>query len=149
MKKTLFALLAVVFLAVAGWQTYEYFWDKELFAKSGSVMEIANVDKEAATILMEDEPKLQIVDVRPARSYRSAHLPGARNVTYKGGHLDPDAVKQLSKTDPVLVYCDGGFRSRLSLQAFRDAGFERIFNLHRGILWWRMSGGPTESGDGS
>lgn len=148
MKKTILAILVVVFTIIASWHIYEYFWDRDLFATGGAVKEIANVDKEAAIILMEEEPNLQIADVRPAKSFASSHLPGAENVSYTGGKLDPKAVEKMDKSVPVLVYCDGGFRSRLSLKAFKEAGFERIFHLHRGIMWWKMQGGEVESGKG-
>jgi rhodanese-related sulfurtransferase len=45
----------------------------------------------------------QVVEVLPADEYTELHLPGAVNVPVK--ELDADTTGQLSKTDPVVVYC--------------------------------------------
>ena len=45
----------------------------------------------------------QLVEVLPADDYAKLHLPGARNIPLK--ELDAETTAELSKTDPVVVYC--------------------------------------------
>ena len=45
----------------------------------------------------------QLVEVLPADDYAKLHLPGARNIPLK--ELDAETTSELSKTDPVVVYC--------------------------------------------
>ena len=45
----------------------------------------------------------QVVEVLPEEDYRELHLPGAVNIPLK--ELDADSTAQLSRSDPVVVYC--------------------------------------------
>jgi phage shock protein E len=45
----------------------------------------------------------QLVEVLPAEDYRELHLPGAIHIPLK--ELDADTAAQLSRSDPVVVYC--------------------------------------------
>ncbi|MDF1859356.1 MAG: rhodanese-like domain-containing protein [Verrucomicrobiales bacterium] len=138
----------LVFAAMSyGWHGFEYFWDGDLFPEKDLKMKVENVGTARAKQLIDENPDLQIVDVRPERSYRSNHLPGAVNVRYGGGEWDDEGAKSLDPAKPALVYCDGGFRSRMSLSAFEKAGFTEIYHLHRGILSWRFRGNETEAGE--
>jgi rhodanese-related sulfurtransferase len=46
---------------------------------------------------------VQLVEVLPEEDYRELHLPGAINIPLK--ELDADTTAQLSRGDPVVVYC--------------------------------------------
>jgi rhodanese-related sulfurtransferase len=45
----------------------------------------------------------QLVEVLPEEDYRELHLPKAVNIPLK--ELDADSTAQLSRSDPVVVYC--------------------------------------------
>jgi rhodanese-related sulfurtransferase len=45
----------------------------------------------------------QVVEVLPEEDYRELHLPNAVNIPLK--ELDADSSAQLSRGDPVVVYC--------------------------------------------
>jgi len=49
------------------------------------------------------EEQAQLVEVLPEREYREEHLPGDINVSLKS--LTEDAVAQLDRAGPVIVYC--------------------------------------------
>lgn len=173
MRVWLFRCLLGFGLIALGWHVFEFAWDRKLFAEPTAVVDeasadgsttdreettkpspktmtdkseakVVNVGVKEASRLIEEQPDLQVVDVRPESSYRSSHLPGARSVRYAGGELETAAAESLDRDRPILVYCDGGFRSRLSLSAFREAGFREIYHLHRGILSWKLLGGTCE-----
>ncbi|MDF1852344.1 MAG: rhodanese-like domain-containing protein [Verrucomicrobiales bacterium] len=144
MKKWLLRFLAGFGLFAIGWHVFEYAWDQNLFSQS-ETMEVVNVSAKEAAALLEGEEGVQPIDVRPEKSFVSGHLPGAIRVKYGRGELDHEAAKPLDRSRPLLVYCDGGFRSRLSLGAFEAEGFEKIYHLHRGMLSWRLQGMPCEN----
>lgn len=129
-----------------GWHVFEGIWDRSLFPEATTELQSKNIGVSELQKLLEEQPDLQLVDVRPRDSYESSHLSGAVHAPYRSGELlftDPGA---LDPEKPVLVYCDGGFRSRTAIPAFKAAGFQEIYHLHRGILSWRLRGGACETG---
>lgn len=147
MRKSRWLRASLIIVAiVVGWHVFEFAWDRRLFGVSAE-HEVTNVGaREAIRLLAEDE-ELQIIDVRPIGSFMANHLPGAVNARYSRGEIEEKVLAELNRSSPVLVYCDGGFRSRMSLRAMKAEGFETIYHLHRGILSWRLRGGACEEGD--
>ncbi|MEX2578692.1 MAG: rhodanese-like domain-containing protein [Verrucomicrobiales bacterium] len=134
-------VVAAILAVVVGWHAFEFLRDRKLFRAA----QVRNLRARQARRLLDEQSDIQLVDVRPGAGYRSGHLPGAVNVPYEGGTLDVAASRRLDPGKPVLIYCDGGYRSRLALPAFEKAGFPEIFHLHRGYLSWRLGGGEIES----
>lgn len=144
MKKKLLIGLAAFALISIGWHVFEGNWDRSLFPQETETLKAENIGVSELRKLLEEKPDLQFLDVRPRGSFESAHFAGAVHAPFKGGELkitDPDS---LDPEKPVLVYCDGGYRSRTSIPAIKDAGFQEIYHLHRGILSWRLRGGECE-----
>ena len=139
MKTTLLVLL-IVAVVVIGWYVFEHFWDRRLFSSENTI----NLGADEARKWLATAEGVQVVDVRPAKSFEVEHLPGAVNVKYVDGELESEALQQLRLDKPVLIYCDGGFRSRLAIPAFEEAGFREIRQLHRGIMDWKQKGGEIE-----
>jgi rhodanese-related sulfurtransferase len=102
----------------------------------------------SARRLLEEDPFAIPVDVRPATSFRRRRLPNAINAPFDlaSGRLDGAALEHLDRTTPILVYCDGGFRSRRALDAVMELEFRSVHHLRQGILVWAVLGHPTESG---
>ncbi|MDF1826556.1 MAG: rhodanese-like domain-containing protein [Verrucomicrobiales bacterium] len=148
MKKKLFIVLFVFGVISVGWHLFEGRWDQSLFPKNSVEMKSKNIGVSELRKLMREMPELQFADVRPRGSYESAHLPGAVHSPYRKGALEMADPAALDPAKPVVVYCDGGYRSRISLPAFKAAGFQEIYHLHRGILSWRLRGGECESEKG-
>ena len=44
----------------------------------------------------------------------------------------------MDRNAPLLIYCDGGYRSRKALPQIKALGFQSIYHLHRGILSWNL-----------
>ncbi len=138
---TLVAILFVVLL----WFLFEEVWDLSLFAKRSRHKEVVNLSTLRALSLFEHHDEIVAVDVRPFEKFRKRRLPAAVSVPFQDGVLEGDGLDDLERDKPILVYCDGGFRGRRSLDAFVEKGFTRVFHLNRGILAWRFFGGPTET----
>lgn len=84
-----------------------------------------------------------LLDVRQPAEYEEVHLPGAR--------LTPlpellEAVPDLDRTKPTVVYCASGGRSRVAVQMLQGHGFEKVFSMTGGIYQWEglEAVGPKE-----
>jgi rhodanese-related sulfurtransferase len=94
-----------------------------------------------ATLLINREEAL-VVDVRETSEWSAGHIPNARHIAL--GQLDK-RVGELDKFKghPLIVCCASGNRSSSACNAFKKAGFERVFNLNGGIRAWSDAGLPV------
>ena len=141
----LFVILVAVALLIGGWFFYEHHWDRRLFGHRSESDFVTNLRAGKAAMLSREHGLLPI-DVRPAPDYLAGHLPGAVNAPFVGTALETAALAGIARDRPVLVYCDGGYRSRRSLPSLRAAGFTSVYHLHRGLISWKIAKEPTESG---
>ena len=146
----LLVVLSVFAVLSGGWLVFERRWDRRHFRNGPSGGFVVNLRARKAERLLREEPETVVLDVRPAASWRAARLPGAANAPFAmdGGGFEAGSLEGVPRERPLLVYCDGGFRSRLALAALREAGFHRIHHLHRGLMSWRIAAFPVETGDG-
>jgi len=68
----------------------------------------------------------QLVDVRPPHEYHHSALPGSINIPLPAIQ---QALKQLDKNTPVLVYCGSGQRSGTAKRILEACGFVLVHNL--------------------
>ena len=95
------------------------------------------------------DPSIQLVDVRTVAEYTEGHIPGSLNITLKDEEGFPLAIDELlDKGKPVAVYCRSGRRSRTAAELLIKKGFQKVYNLDKGILNWMEEGReinkPTE-----
>ncbi|MDT3428214.1 rhodanese-related sulfurtransferase [Paenibacillus forsythiae] len=84
-----------------------------------------------------------LVDVRDARSYEEAHLPGA--VSLPSGQLAAEALASLPQDKALILYCWGPACNGATKAAARLAtqGY-RVKEMLGGIEYWRREGGVLE-----
>ncbi|MEC5128458.1 rhodanese-like domain-containing protein [Verrucomicrobiales bacterium BCK34] len=141
-----FLLTIIVFLLIAAiWFFVEEIWDLALFARRSPQKEVKNLSTLRALSLFEHHDEIVAVDVRPYGSFKERRLPRALSAPYVDDSLDTANLDCLDPDKPILIYCDGGYRSRRAVGAFVDAGFKKVFHLNRGLMMWRLFGGPTET----
>jgi rhodanese-related sulfurtransferase len=80
------------------------------------------------------QSKVVLLDAREPNEYAVSHLPNALPVGYNAFSLD--AVKQVDKNAPVIVYCSVGYRSERVAEKLIAAGFTDVRNLYGGIFEW-------------
>lgn len=129
----------------AAWYLFENRWDRRLFGRRSGSDFVTNVRAGKAAAFFRESGLLPI-DVRAGPAYHAERLPGAVNAPFLEGELDTAPLSGVSRDQPILVYCDGGYRSRRSLTAIREAGFRSVYHLHRGIMSWKLAKQPTETG---
>lgn len=89
--------------------------------------------------LLNNDPSVQLVDVRTPTEYQSGHIAGAKNINIH----DADFAQQIStldKTKPVLVYCARGGRSASAAEQLLKSGFQTVHDLDGGMGAWKAAG---------
>lgn len=77
----------------------------------------------------------QVLDVREIDEFRSGCLPKALHLPL--GQIDEaSAAQALSKSRPILAYCQKGQRSLKAVQILRDLGYDQVYSLQGGIAAW-------------
>lgn len=91
-----------------------------------------------------DQPGLQIIDIRNAGEQEEGVIPGAHRLPLAGlvagitsAGLDPGA--------PTVVYCAGGYRSSIGASTLRQRGFATVADILGGFQAWAGAGLPVES----
>jgi len=82
-----------------------------------------------------------ILDIRERKEYDTSHLCDAVFIGYK----DPDftALKDIDKSQPIVVYCSIGYRSEKMGQRLLENGFTNVRNLYGSIFEWANQGQPV------
>jgi hydroxyacylglutathione hydrolase len=94
---------------------------------------------------IDDEPDLQVVDVRnPTETKVGGTLPGARNVPLP---QLLDRLDELDRSRPTIVYCAGGYRSSVAASLLRAEGFDLVADLLGGYGAWTASADPGPDPD--
>jgi hydroxyacylglutathione hydrolase len=91
---------------------------------------------------IEEEPDLQIVDVRRPGEYESGHAPRARLAPLS--ELQADPLDWLDPARPVAVICAGGYRSSAATSLLESRGFRQLFNVTGGTSAYVEAGYPVE-----
>ena len=83
-----------------------------------------------------------LLDVRQPFEYEEAHLPGAKLIPLP---RLLDAMEELDRRQPVLVYCAMGGRSRMAAQLLANQGFGEVYQIQGGIDAWEegTASGPV------
>src|SRR5881392_3790488 len=100
-------------------------------------MSVHELNKQAA--------RLQIVDVRSPREWKSGHVPGARHIFL------PELRKRVSELDrakPTAVYCGSGYRASIAASILKEEGFDNLWNVPGSWEAWRKAKLPVEAVDG-
>ena len=90
--------------------------------------------------LLNDEPGLQIVDVRNPGETEDGVVPGAQEIPL------PTLTESLENLDPrvpVITYCASGYRSLIAASLLRAVGFQNVGDLLGGYQAWDEAGLPV------
>jgi Fe-Mn family superoxide dismutase len=104
---------------------------------------IPSVAVEEVRAMIDTGQNVQIIDARPAfsASRQGDIMVGA---TWRDPDLVKEWIKDLSKSDPVVVFCVYGFHVGCRMAgALRDAGFDARY-MEGGHSAWKAIGGKTK-----
>ena len=100
-----------------------------------------NMDVEAFADYVANK-HVQLLDVRTVEEYAESHIDGALQADVKSNDFMEKAKAQLSKSQPVAVYCRSGRRSATAAKLLSAEGY-KVTNLKGGIMAWTSKGKPT------
>lgn len=88
-----------------------------------------------------DSPGTYVVDIRSEKEWHSGHLAGSHNIPLT--HLRERMI-EVPQDRPVVVHCEGGYRSAIAASLLAEAGRTNVSDLVGGIKAWIASKLPTE-----
>ncbi len=92
--------------------------------------------------MLDEEPALQVLDVRRPAEYALGHAPRAASAP-----LSPrlrEDIADLERERPLAVICAGGYRSSAATSLLKRLGFNHLFNVEGGTQAWVAAGYPVE-----
>jgi len=87
-----------------------------------------------------------VLDVREPEEFAAGHVPGAINLPQADLATRRD---DLPRDAPLLLVCQGGYRSLRAAQFLKQAGFDRVVSVRGGTEAWRAAGRPVEAEAGA
>ncbi len=110
------------------------------------VLSCSNPQKEGVKVVTAEEivtllknKNMQLIDVRTPEEYNEGYITNAQNINFLAPTFS-DAIKNLDKKKPVIVYCKSGRRSGKSIKKLLEAGFKEIYDLEGGFTKWKQDG---------
>jgi rhodanese-related sulfurtransferase len=89
--------------------------------------------------------KFHLVDVREDREWNEGHLPGAMHLGK--GIIERDIEMKIpNKSDEIILYCGGGFRSALAADNLQKMGYTNVKSMDGGFRGWKEAGGKIVQG---
>jgi len=87
--------------------------------------------------------RFRLIDVREDDEWRAGHARGAEHLGR--GVIERDVVGKVpDKSEELILYCGGGFRSALAADNLQRMGYTRVRSLAGGWKEWLKRGMPTE-----
>lgn len=81
-----------------------------------------------------------VLDVRSEKEWQSGHVAGSHNIPLT--HLR-ERIAEVPRDRPVVVHCEGGYRSAIGTSLLAEAGLTNVNDLVGGIKAWIASKLPT------
>jgi len=110
-----------------------------------SEQETIEMDPARVVELLEDDPSVQLIDVREPYEREAGHIADTRHVQLVA--LSGEAAT-VAREHPVVFYCRVGARSLMAAQAFRAAGYE-AYSMSGGLRRWAQEGRPLSPEGGT
>ena len=100
-----------------------------------------------ARVRLDGGEPLHFIDVREDHEFAKDHAKGARHLGK--GILERDIETVVpDKQASIILYCGGGYRSALAVDALQQMGYTNVVSMGGGIRAWRDAGYPMETGIG-
>ena len=86
-------------------------------------------------------PEPTVLDVRSEAEYAAGHIPGSINIPLP--QLE-DRSGELPTAGPLVVHCEGGYRSAIGVSLLQKLGRQHVHDLVGGFKAWSATQEPTE-----
>lgn len=92
---------------------------------------------------LDRDENFRLVDVREESEWSRGHLPGA--IHLGKGVIERDIENMVTeKSEAIVLYCGGGFRSALAADNLQKMGYTNVISMDGGWRGWLEAGYPTE-----
>jgi hydroxyacylglutathione hydrolase len=120
-----------------------------------TVAQFAQISAGELSQVLERDPKMQVVDVRRASEWEAGHIDQAHlaplNKFAALVGADSSAAKKLlpnfEMDRPVIVHCQGGYRSAIAASLLERAGFSMVVNVIGGFDAWKLQKLPVKTSE--
>ncbi|QDU28532.1 putative polyketide biosynthesis zinc-dependent hydrolase PksB [Anatilimnocola aggregata] len=105
---------------------------------------VAKIDRITAVALSEQlasNAAPTVVDVRSEKEWAAGHIAGSVNIPLN--HLN-DRAGEIEKGRPVVVHCEGGYRSAIAASVLANAGRPDVLDMVGGFKAWAASKLPVQ-----
>jgi rhodanese-related sulfurtransferase len=82
-----------------------------------------------------------VVDVRSEKEWASGHIAGSVNIPLNHLH---DRAGEIMKERPLVVHCEGGYRSAIAASVLAKAGRPDVLDMVGGFKAWAASKLPVQ-----
>lgn len=103
---------------------------------------ISRITAPALAEQLAESTKTFVLDVRSEKEWQSGHLACSHNIPLT--HLR-ERMTEVPQDRPVVVHCEGGYRSAIGTSLLAEAGRTNVSDLVGGIKAWLASKLPTEA----
>lgn len=106
---------------------------------------VKQIDRITAVALAEQRRSTEqpvVLDVRSEKEWAAGHIAGSRNVPLN--HLR-ERLAEIPADRPVVVHCEGGYRSAIAASLLAGAGRTHVMDLVGGFKAWAASKLRTET----
>lgn len=90
--------------------------------------------EDLAARIIDKDPDLMIVDLRPAEEYQRYHIPGAINIPLSR-LFEAEFLEQLDENKTTVLYSNGGAHSAQAWVLLKQAGID-AYTLLGGLNYW-------------
>ena len=94
-------------------------------------------------VQMINREKALVIDVCSAEEYAAGHLIGARHVPLDQLEQQLAGVAK-NKSQPLILVCASGLRSKRALAVAKKLGYEQAHSLTGGLKAWKEANLPVE-----
>jgi rhodanese-related sulfurtransferase len=116
------------------------------------VAQFAQISAGELRQLLVREPEMQLVDVRRAGEWDSGHIAQAHlaplnkfaSLINSGSEAAKKLLPEFETDRPVIVHCQGGYRSAIAASVLERSGFSMIVNVIGGFDAWKLQKFPME-----
>lgn len=95
-----------------------------------------DIERDKWMEMVSKESRPNIIDVRTEAEFKHEHIKGAEHLDYFDLERFINEVKGRDKKENYFLYCHSGNRSHHAGVIMEELGFENVFNLIGGIMFW-------------
>jgi len=106
-----------------------------LLSSSINAQTRTEVNSKQASVLIQKDSKLIVLDVRTPEEFKEGHIKGAINIDIR----QEDAfskIDKLNKNAKYLVYCRTNHRSGMAVDHMMQSGFRNVTQMMDGFPGW-------------